>query len=179
MRFSNKSSSAPEMAIASTFEATPPLSYKVILLGDFGVGKTTFLEQVRREMQSSVTELKWAEFTCSLQGETQGRHSRGIESVEFTLFTASLSLKVRLFDTAGAERYQRSAVTSNYFRDSDAALLMYSVADSNTFENLTEWIELHREKVENTMVILPCFTILYNIEQPWFFQIHRCCYTLL
>ena len=31
----------------------------------------------------------------------------------------------------------------------------------------------------NTMVILPCFTILYNIEQPWFFQIHRCCYTLL
>lgn len=94
MRFSNKSSSAPEMAIASTFEATPPLSYKVILLGDFGVGKTTFLEQVRREMQSSVTELKWAEFTCSLQGETQGRHSRGIESVEFTLFTASLSLKV-------------------------------------------------------------------------------------
>ena len=56
---------------------------------------------------------------------------------------------MRLFDTAGAERYQRSAVTSNYFRDSDAALLMYSVADSNTFENLTEWIELAKRYVEH------------------------------
>ena len=56
---------------------------------------------------------------------------------------------MRLFDTAGAERYQRSAVTSNYFRDADAALLVYSVADSNTFESLSEWIELAKRYVEH------------------------------
>ena len=26
------------------------------------------------------------------------------------------------------------------------------------------------------MVNLPCFTIFYNKEQPWFFRTHRCCY---
>ena len=94
------SSSAPAMELASSIEQTPSRSYKVILLGDFGVGKTTFVEHVQREMQSSVTDVKRADFTSSSQGEIpHERHSRGgIEKVEFTLFTTKcktpLSLKV-------------------------------------------------------------------------------------
>ena len=59
------------------------------------------------------------------------------------------TFQIRLFDTAGAERYNRSAVTSNYFRNADAALLVYSVSDSNTFENLSEWIELAKHYVDH------------------------------
>ena len=32
-------------------------------------------------------------------------------------------------------------MTSNFYRNADAAILMYSVEDRYTFENLTEWVE--------------------------------------
>jgi len=44
-----------------------------------------------------------------------------------------------LFDTAGGERFR--TLTSNYYFKSDAALLMYSVEDSYSFERLQEEIE--------------------------------------
>ena len=69
--------------------------------------------------------------------------------VGMCLFIFYFIFKARLFDTAGAERYQRTAITSNYFRNADAALLVYSVADSNTFENLSEWIELAKRYVDH------------------------------
>ena len=44
-----------------------------------------------------------------------------------------------LVDTGGGERFR--TLTSNFYRNADAALLMYSVEDRYTFENLQEWIE--------------------------------------
>lgn len=44
-----------------------------------------------------------------------------------------------MFDTAGGERFR--TLTSNYYFKTDAALLMYSVEDSYSFERLQEEIE--------------------------------------
>lgn len=44
-----------------------------------------------------------------------------------------------LHDTGGGERFR--TLTSNFYRNADAAILMYSVEDQYTFENLQEWVE--------------------------------------
>lgn len=44
-----------------------------------------------------------------------------------------------LWDTAGGERFR--TLTNTFYRDANGALLVYSVEDSYTFENLKDWIE--------------------------------------
>lgn len=50
-----------------------------------------------------------------------------------------------MHDTGGGERFR--TLTSNFYRNADAALLMYSVEDRYTFENLQEWIENAQDSV--------------------------------
>ena len=51
-----------------------------------------------------------------------------------------------LHDTGGGERFR--TLTSNFYRNADAAILMYSVEDQYTFENLQEWIENAQDSVD-------------------------------
>ena len=48
-------------------------------------------------------------------------------------------MQVTLWDTAGGERFR--TLTNNFYRDAHGAMLVYSVEDSYTFENLKDWIE--------------------------------------
>lgn len=52
---------------------------------------------------------------------------------------SAVSLQCYLHDTGGGERFR--TLTSNFYRNASAAILMYSVEDRFTFENLQEWIE--------------------------------------
>ena len=47
--------------------------------------------------------------------------------------------QANLYDTAGGERFR--TLTSNYYLNSDAAILMYSVEDSYSFERLKDEVE--------------------------------------
>ena len=64
--------------------------------------------------------------------------------------TATLSFQAYLHDTGGGERFR--TLTSNFYRNADAAILMYSVEDRYTFENLQEWVESASDVVD-----LDCF----------------------
>ena len=55
------------------------------------------------------------------------------------LLACSVYLQVRLHDTGGGERFR--TLTSNFYRNADAAILIFSVEDQYTFENLQEWYE--------------------------------------
>lgn len=46
---------------------------------------------------------------------------------------------MQLWDTAGGERFR--TLTNTFYRQAHGALLVYSVEDSYTFENLKDWIE--------------------------------------
>ena len=50
-----------------------------------------------------------------------------------------LLIQVSLWDTGGCERHR--ALTNNFFRNTNGALLVYCVEDSYTFENLQKWID--------------------------------------
>ena len=45
-----------------------------------------------------------------------------------------------LWDTAGIERHM-STIPPTYFRSAKCVILVYSIADSETFESLTNWVD--------------------------------------
>ena len=45
----------------------------------------------------------------------------------------------QLWDTAGQERFQ--AITTSYYRGTDAIILAYDVTDLESFQNIIRWID--------------------------------------
>lgn len=102
--------------------------YKVTLVGESGVGKSTLLQILAYQMMS--TDMK----------PTIG--------VEFATVNYKISMpgyrerivKLQIWDTAGQERYR--AITSAYYRGTAAIVYLYDITRSNTLERLkTHWYE--------------------------------------
>ena len=57
------------------------------------------------------------------------------------IFTRIVFLYAQLFvhDTGGGERFR--TLTANFFRNTQAVILVYSIEDVFTFDNLTLWVE--------------------------------------
>ena len=47
-------------------------------------------------------------------------------------------MQLSIWDTAGQERFE--SLTKMYFKDSDAALIVYDVTSSESFEKTKKWI---------------------------------------
>eukprot|EP00330_Aristerostoma_sp_ATCC50986_P004713 CAMPEP_0114584646 /NCGR_PEP_ID=MMETSP0125-20121206/8313_1 /TAXON_ID=485358 ORGANISM="Aristerostoma sp., Strain ATCC 50986" /NCGR_SAMPLE_ID=MMETSP0125 /ASSEMBLY_ACC=CAM_ASM_000245 /LENGTH=75 /DNA_ID=CAMNT_0001779179 /DNA_START=253 /DNA_END=480 /DNA_ORIENTATION=+ len=62
-------------------------------------------------------------------------------------------MKLHIWDTGGEERYR--AMAPLYFRDAQAALLVYDVTDNRTFTSLDYWVKELDEKIrDDYMVVL-------------------------
>lgn len=99
--------------------------YKIILLGEPGVGKTSCFYRIRDDV-----------FIGSSSVSTVGT---GVESLVQSVDVDGQEVKAILYDTAGGERFR--TLTSNYYLNSDAAILMYSVEDRYSLERLQDEIE--------------------------------------
>ncbi|KAF7237215.1 Ras-related protein Rab-26 [Varanus komodoensis] len=108
--------------------ATP--KYKLILLGDFGVGKTTLFHRVRT---GSFLEGPHGvgQHLCMCEKVLPVRHGR-----------SNLQAQISLWDTAGEERFL--SLSSCYFRRADAVLLLYSLHGPLSFDSLTHWVHVAR-----------------------------------
>jgi Ras-related protein Rab-11A len=95
--------------------------FKIVLIGDSGVGKTCLLARYRRD-----------EFTYDT------KHTIGVEFGTKELQVKGRSVKAQIWDTAGQERYR--AITKAYYRGAVGALLVYDITDRETFENLKRWL---------------------------------------
>lgn len=79
-------------------------------------------------------------------------HSLGTSSSSTLTYLVSdfwnhiLQTQIYLNDTGGGERFR--TLTSNFYRNASAAILMYSVEDHYTFENLQEWVENAQDSVD-------------------------------
>ena len=96
---------------------------KIVLLGDAGVGKTALANQWLDE----ANPLK----TSATVGASFKRQFIDIDGQEYCL---------NIWDTAGDERYQSTIPI--YCRDASAALIVFDLTRSQTFENLQKWIDL-------------------------------------
>ena len=101
--------------------------FKVLLIGDSGVGKSSLLNRFCDNSFSSTQQ-------STVGVDFKVRYLRVHKSP-----TEILTLKCALWDSAGQERFR--TLTSSYYRGSHAIILVYSAADRVSFESLDYWLE--------------------------------------
>lgn len=95
--------------------------WKVVLVGDSGVGKTNLLSRFTRN-----------EFNI------ESKSTIGVEFATRNVSIKGKTVRAQIWDTAGQERYR--AITSVYYRGAVGALVVYDISKTSSFENLDKWL---------------------------------------
>ncbi|RUS81440.1 hypothetical protein EGW08_010824 [Elysia chlorotica] len=99
---------------------------KIILLGDQGVGKSSYLKALR--VHPELTKIK-----CKC------RLSQMCDHLEIEVITSNGKMAlVKLCDTGGQERYR--SLTSSYYRGAHGAILVMSLKNSASLDSIEQWL---------------------------------------
>ncbi|PKU79279.1 ras-related protein RIC2 [Dendrobium catenatum] len=109
--------------------------FKLVLIGDSGVGKSNLLSRFTRN-----------EFNL------ESKSTIGVEFATKSLNVDGKIIKAQIWDTAGQERYR--AITSAYYRGAVGALLVFDVTRRATFENIERWLRELREHTDPNIVVM-------------------------
>ncbi|GBG25173.1 Ras-related protein Rab-11A [Hondaea fermentalgiana] len=109
--------------------------FKVVLIGDSGVGKSNLLSRFTRN-----------EFSLD------SKSTIGVEFATKSIKTDGKTIKAQIWDTAGQERYR--AITSAYYRGAVGALLVYDISKHLTFDNVERWLKELRDHADSNIVIM-------------------------
>lgn len=109
--------------------------FKVVLIGDSGVGKSNLLSRFTRN-----------EFNL------ESKSTIGVEFATRSIDVDGKTVKAQIWDTAGQERYR--AITSAYYRGAVGALLVYDIAKHPTYVNVTRWLKELRDHADLNIVIM-------------------------
>ena len=109
--------------------------FKIILIGDSGVGKTNLLSRyMNGTFSDSTKSTVGVELACKI--------------VEIN----STKIKIQIWDTAGEERYR--SITSAYYKGAKGCLLVYSITDRRSFDNIDKWIEQLKGNSDEDLCII-------------------------
>ncbi|XP_076903669.1 ras-related protein Rab11C-like [Bidens hawaiensis] len=109
--------------------------FKIVLIGDSGVGKSNILSRFTRN-----------EFCL------ESKSTIGVEFATRTLQVEGKTVKAQIWDTAGQERYR--AITSAYYRGAVGAFLVYDITKKQSFENVTRWLRELRDHADANIVLM-------------------------
>ena len=119
-----------------TDEENYDLIFKLVLIGDSGVGKTNILTRYTKN-----------EFSLATQTTV------GVEFGSKIIKKNDKLIKLQIWDTAGQERYK--SITSAYYKGSKGAFVVYDISRKPTFENVDKWIgELKTNASEDVLIML-------------------------
>mmetsp|Transcript_152032 Transcript_152032/g.268418 ORF Transcript_152032/g.268418 Transcript_152032/m.268418 type:complete len:207 (+) Transcript_152032:42-662(+) len=111
-------------------------SFKLLLIGDSGVGKSNML-------------LRFAD-------DVYNQESLATIGVDFKICTRNIDnqiVKMVIWDTAGQERFR--TITSSYYRGSQGIMVVYDVTDRSSFEHVRGWMqEIEKYAKEGTPSLL-------------------------
>ncbi|XP_074484834.1 ras-related protein Rab-33B-like [Sebastes fasciatus] len=102
-------------------------TFKVLVIGDSGVGKTCLTHRL-----------------CSGDFPRRVEATIGVDFRERQLDIHGERIKLQLWDTAGQERFRKSMV-QHYYRNVHAVLFIYDVNCPASFRGLTSWVEECRQ----------------------------------
>ena len=109
----------------------------IIVLGETQVGKTSFINRFN---------------TGSFERDTLTTIGLDFVVKEMTLEDGT-KVKVKIFDTAGQERFRN--LTKNFYQKADGAILMYSETDEDSFNKIDGWLtKLGENAPENVITFL-------------------------
>jgi small GTP-binding protein len=110
------------IVLADKFQMRVGQSYRVVVIGDCAVGKTSIISRIMNDSvdlrEPSTSAAAYVEHKVTIDGATVDLH---------------------IWDTAGQERFR--GLGPIYYRDADIGLLVFSVTNRDSFENIEDWIQ--------------------------------------
>lgn len=113
------------------------LLFKLLLIGDSGVGKTSILFRFSDDAFNTT-------FISTI-------------GIDFKIKTVELKgkkIKLQIWDTAGQERFH--TITTSYYRGAMGIMLVYDITNIKSFENIARWlrnIDEHANEDVETMIL--------------------------
>ncbi|KAF7348816.1 Gtp-binding protein ypt3 [Mycena venus] len=126
--------------------------FKVVLIGDSGVGKSNRTDlntgvPVTTDTETTVV----SRFTCN-EFHVESKSTIGLEFAARSIDVDGKTVIAQIWDTAGQERYR--AITSAYYRGAACAFLVYDIAKRSTYVNVTRWLKELRDHADSNIVIM-------------------------
>jgi small GTP-binding protein len=113
-------------------------TYKVVLLGEGRVGKTSLISRFVKDKFDS-------EEASTVQANMYNKKKVSVDG---------RTIDLSIWDTAGQERFH--ALGPIYYRNSNGAVLVYDITDADTFEKVKMWIKELKAVVGDSISIVIC-----------------------
>ena len=107
--------------------------FKIVLVGDSGVGKTNILSRFVRDI-----------FT------EDSKTTIGVEFATKTMTIKNKVVRMQIWDTAGQERYR--AITNSYYRGANAAMVVFDITNSVSFKDVPKWLNEIRNNTDSASI---------------------------
>ncbi len=109
--------------------------FKVVLIGDSGVGKTNILSRYMKN-----------EFNFDTKATV------GVEFATKKFDIKNRKIKAQIWDTAGQERYK--SITSSYYKGAKGAFVVYDITRKASFDTVDKWIVDLRNNIGQDVTII-------------------------
>ena len=107
---------------------------KIILVGNSSVGKTSIIHKfIDRNFEEQITATVATTFKA--------------KKIKIDPFTEA---NLKIWDTAGQERYR--SLTPNYIRGSNGVLIVFDLANKDSFNELDKWMEIIRDVIAENKI---------------------------
>ena len=95
--------------------------FKLLIIGDSGVGKSCLLMQFSDNLFSDTTT-----------------PTTGVDIKNCTVGVEGAKVKLKIWDTAGQERFR--TITSMHYRGTHGVIFVYDVTNADTFKSIKKWL---------------------------------------
>uniref|UniRef100_H3AHQ9 Ras-related protein Rab-13 n=1 Tax=Latimeria chalumnae TaxID=7897 RepID=H3AHQ9_LATCH len=108
--------------------------FKLLLIGDSGVGKTCLIIRFAEDNFNST-------YISTI----------GIDFKIKTVEIDGKKIKLQVWDTAGQERFK--TITTAYYRGAMGIILVYDITDEKSFENIQNWMKSIKEGADTNVTL--------------------------
>lgn len=108
--------------------------YKVIFVGDLGVGKTAIINALMDKPFKEDYE-----------------NTIGVDLIKKTIKFKNELIKIQIWDTAGQEKYQ--GLIKSYVKNSAIVFVIYDITSKESFNNVMKWVNFVRDIEKTNFVV--------------------------
>lgn len=109
--------------------------FKMVLIGDSGVGKSNILNRFMRN-----------------NFDYESKATVGVEFNSKIFEVNKTKIKAQMWDTAGQERYK--SITGAYYKGTKGALLIFDLTRKETFESIDRWVQDLKSSADQKVTII-------------------------